>query len=57
MPAKKAKRQTGTNRKGRSIKRDKKIKAKHPGPRTSSSGRKYSERRANRSDKNRTKKL
>lgn len=36
---------------------DKKLKAKHPGKRTSDSGNVYYENRPNRSDKNRTKKL
>lgn len=36
---------------------DKQRKAQHPGVRRSSSGKVYTERRANRSDSNRTKKL
>ena len=36
---------------------DKQRKAQHPGVRQSASGQRYTERRANRSDTNRTKKL
>jgi hypothetical protein len=38
-------------------KADAERKAKHPGERTSASGKKYTENRPNRSDKNRTKKI
>lgn len=37
--------------------KDKRLKAKHPGKRISKNGNVYYEYRANRSDKNRTKKL
>lgn len=41
----------------RSIKLDKKLKAKKPGKRKSKSGKKYTETRKNRSDKNPKKRL
>lgn len=47
------KKQTGRSNKTA----DKKRKAKHPGVRTSTSGKKYSERRRNRSDVDRRKRL
>jgi hypothetical protein len=41
----------------KSISRDKKLKAKHPGRRVSKSGKKYTENRSNRSDKDRRRRL
>ena len=60
MPKKKSKTTQSRPKKRRAakaLKADKRLKAKHPGTRKAASGTKYSERRPNRSDVNRAKKL